>query len=196
MIEENQHPDLVLNSSTSIYPDKKSISHLIKVENITEHFTHDFYTLASHGIYQGFAWTKTVKRSLIQNQQLYFPEGKYYEDVLWGFLLAKNVRSYVNYHSDFYMYRREREGAITQYISKEKISDLLYLFNSCFKELLLIKEKDGVYKGLKAYLERHTQYIETCYQLLNQENKTALENQYIHFQQNKKQLNQDENFTK
>ena len=195
LIEENHQPDFVLNSSTSIYPDKKTISHLIKVENITDHFAHDFYTLASQGIYQGFAWTKTVKRSLIQTKQLYFPEGKYYEDILWSFLLAQHSRSYVNYHSDFYMYRREREGAITEYISKEKINDLLELFNDSFKKLLLINEKDGIYKGLKAYIKRHIQYIETCYQLLNQENKTALENQFIQFQQNKNQLTQDENIT-
>ena len=195
LIEENHQPDFVLNSSTYLYPDKKTISQLIKVENITGHFAHDLSTLASQGIYQGFAWTKTVKRSLIQTKQLYFPEGKYYEDILWGFLLAKNSCSYVNYHSDFYMYRREREGAITKYISKEKVRDLLELFNNSFKELSLIKGKDGIYKGLRAYLKRHTQYAEICYQLLDQKNKTALENQYIQFQQNKNQLNQDENIT-
>ena len=195
LIEENHQPDFVLSSLMSVYPDKKTISHLIKVENITDHFTNDFTKLVHHGFYRGFACTKTVKRSLIQSKQLYFPEGKYYEDVLWSFVLAKNVSSYVNYHSDFYMYRREREGAITQYISKEKVRDLFYLFDACFNELFLMTEKNNIYLGLKEYLENYAQYVETCYQLLNQENKTALENQFIQFQQNKNQLTQDENIT-
>ena len=187
LIEENQRPDLILNSLSSLYNNQKQESHLLNIKGLINDFQKDFPTLVEQGIYQGFPWIKTIKRELIEAHHLYFPAGRYYEDVLWSFKLAKIIKTYVNYHSDFYIYRRERPGATTRFISKKNLEDLFYIFYCCFDEIATMDKKSPIYTGLRIYLQKNADYIETCYNL-NDELKKELKAEYEKFQIKRREI--------
>lgn len=75
------------------------------------------------GMWYMMAFNKLVKRSLVINGKLYFPEGLIHEDQLWGFMLAATATSFVVIQQETYLYYI-REGSITTgQNSRRKVMD-------------------------------------------------------------------------
>lgn len=88
------------------------------------------YELLTGGKYFGNAvWNRIYRRNIVNN--LFFPEGKLYEDVLFSIQVFARTKRYVISGATAYNYVVEREGSIMNSIVKEQhITDAVYLYDA------------------------------------------------------------------
>ena len=171
IINEN-NPDVIFNYMSSVYPDK-IIIHYMNREKLVGSFREDFQGLYQEGIYLGFAWTKIVKRDVILKNKLFFIKERYFEDIPWSFSLAKYINSYAIYKNCFYMYRRERKGAISSVVTKKNQISLFKNLSEIFQQISEIN-KNNLLQGLESYVNDIYQYSIKCYDLLSDNDKKAV----------------------
>ena len=170
IIVEN-NPDVIFNYMSSVYPDK-IISHYMNREKLVGSFREDFKGLYQEGIYLGFTWTKIVKREVILKNQLFFIKERYFEDIPWSFSLTKYIGTYAIYQNCFYMYRRERKGAISSAVTKKNQVSLFKNLSEIFQQISEIQKKN-LLQGLESYVNDIYQYSIKCYDLLSDNDKKA-----------------------
>lgn len=180
LIEENHQPDLVLNSFKYIFPTKEE-SNLIRVNDLANNVEKDLPKLVAKKLYSFSAWTKIVKNQVVKEYSLFFPVGRNFEDQLWSTQLAKYINSYAIYYNDFYMYRSQREGSITQYVTEKNMDDLFYISDACYQELLVLSNKNGIYKGIATLLTRYMEDVIGSYRVCSEKNKLRFKMQYDNF---------------
>jgi len=169
IIENN--PDVIFNYMSSVYPDK-IINHYMNREKLVGSFREDFKGLYQEGIYLGFTWTKIVKREVILKNQLFFIKERYFEDIPWSFSLTKYIGTYAIYQNCFYMYRRERKGAISSAVTKKNQISLFKNLSEIFQQISEIQKKN-LLQGLESYVNDIYQYSIKCYDLLSDDDKKA-----------------------
>ncbi|MBS6018292.1 MAG: glycosyltransferase [Haemophilus parainfluenzae] len=170
IINEN-NPDAIFNYMSSVYPDK-IVNHYINRDKLIGSFKEDFQSLYQDGIYLGFAVTKTMKRELILKNHLLFIKGRHFEDIPWSFSLVKHIKNYAIYKNCFYMYRRERKGAISSVITAQNQISLFQNLSNVITEIKDMKLSNELLPGLKKYADDIYGYVMTCYNLLSNEEKT------------------------
>lgn len=170
IIVENT-PDVIFNYMSSVYPDK-IINHYMNREKLVGSFREDFKGLYQEGIYLGFTWTKIVKREVILKNQLFFIKERYFEDIPWSFSLTKYIGTYAIYQNCFYMYRRERKGAISSAVTKKNQVSLFKNLSEIFQQISEIQKKN-LLQGLESYVNDIYQYSIKCYDLLSDDDKKA-----------------------
>ena len=170
IIVEN-NPDVIFNYMSSVYPDK-IINHYMNREKLVGSFREDFKGLYQEGIYLGFTWTKIVKREVILKNQLFFIKERYFEDIPWSFSLTKYIGTYAIYQNCFYMYRRERKGAISSAVTKKNQVSLFKNLSEIFQQISEIQKKN-LLQGLESYVNDIYQYSIKCYDLLSDDDKKA-----------------------
>lgn len=95
----------------------------------------DDYDIQYKIIYEGTVWNKIFKKSLIQEYNLRFPKGLWYEDNAFTYRALIVANKIVSVKKAFYNYRKDRVGSImnTQKNNKiydmYKIGDIIYDFN-------------------------------------------------------------------
>lgn len=77
--------------------------------------------------FPGSACTKLIKRSLIYKNQLYFQKGQLSEDIDWTVRLLITAQTFNYCQNDYYYYRQNREGSITNTLNIYNIYSLLYI---------------------------------------------------------------------
>lgn len=188
LIVEHNRPDLVLHSFCSVYHSGEIVSHL-PIHNTNHHLLEShFDDMVKNYVYLPNTWTKLVKRSLAVENNLCFPEGLKFEDTPWSFQLAKCAKNYVYYHSDFYQYRRLREGAITQGLNPNNIADFLYIFEQCYQETINVDKQSPLYVGLITLLKNYVTYMVEYISYLPQDVKDRYADAYADFEQKQQAL--------
>ena len=172
--------DLIIYDCTFHYPDDRKEYFPISKNNLYTDFKFDFEELVSKNIFRPAAWTKVIKRNIIIENKLFFPEGKNHEDLDWSFNLAKYISSYGLYDSYFYNYRTRRKGSITEFVNIKNTEDLLDITIHHLKDIDNIKESI-LYKGLSKYIIYQKSFIDDSYNLLIDEHKEKLLEKYIIF---------------
>lgn len=174
LIKEHNHPDLIINYMSSVYPDRV-VHHAPPIRNISGNFHHEYSYLAEKGIFVGFTFTKILKRKLVKNHQLYFIKDRYFEDMPWSFSLIRHINDYVIYPNPFYMYRRDREGAISKYVSTKNQESLFKNFDDIYSEMIsIITAKPTLSAAIRRSVEGMHHYTMHCYELLNTSQKESL----------------------
>lgn len=128
IIEKQNQPDIIFYGMTQFFNGQSNIKLDVfpKFPNkLSDNFQKDFEILISSLIYKATGCDKVVKRSIIINNQLFFLEGKFHEDVGWCYDIIPYINTYSIYAQSFYCYRREREGSITYKISEKSIMDII-----------------------------------------------------------------------
>lgn len=172
-IYKRSDPDLIINFFASIYPDR--IDYHEPCKEKYGNFRNDFQYLLNQYVYLGFAWTKVIKREIIVNNNLYFIKGRRFEDMPWSFNLVRHIKHYAIYPNTFYMYRKEREGSISRYVSVTNQKSLFNNFVDISKELNHFKEYIPLlYSTMLNYAHNVNEYIMLCYNILDEENKEKL----------------------
>lgn len=167
IITEN-NPDIIFNYMSSVYPDK-IVNHYINRDKLIGSFKEDFQGLYQDGIYLGFPVTKTIKRELILKNHLFFIKGRSFEDVAWSFSLTKYIGTYAIYQNCFYMYRRERKGAISSAVTAKNQVSLFQNLSDVITEIKNMKLNNELLPGLKKYADDIYRYVMTCYDLLSEQ---------------------------
>lgn len=116
------------------------------------------------GTFSVSACDKIIKKSLIVDNDIYFKEGIYSEDMDWTFRLYEKISSYDILNEDVYIYRQARKGSITNKIKNKNVVDLFgiikYWYNYDYKS-------DKLKEAYLNYLAYHYVILIT---LLNKEN--------------------------
>lgn len=139
---KHNNPDVILYGSSWI--DSNDQAKLIQYQERSGLLDVDIKHLVKKGIFDTIAWNKCIKRSLVNENKLIFPLGKYHEDCAWCFDVAYTAKTYAIFPLSFYQYRVQRTGAITASINDRHIDDLFYILNSKLKiwETLTLDRKD------------------------------------------------------
>ena len=169
IITEN-NPDIIFNYMSSVYPDK-IVNHYINRDKLIGSFKEDFQGLYQDGIYLGFAVTKIIKRELILKNHLLFIKGRHFEDIPWSFSLVKHIKNYAIYQNCFYMYRRERKGAISSVATSKNQVSLFQNLSDVITEIENMKLNNELLPGFKKYADDIYGYVITCYELLPENEK-------------------------
>lgn len=82
-------------------------------------------TLSKYDCLEASVSLKAIRRDYLIDNQLFFREGMYSEDVEWFFRFARNLQSIELLNECCYCYR-QREGSITHTIRRKNVEDVLY----------------------------------------------------------------------
>ena len=110
-----------------------------------------------------------MKRELILKNHLLFIKDRHFEDIPWSFSLVKHIKNYAIYQNCFYMYRRERKGAISSVITAQKQISLFQNLSNVITEITDMKLSNELLPGLKKYVDDIYRYVMTCYDLLSEQ---------------------------
>lgn len=188
LIEENNQPDLILNSYTILNEKDQGRTYITAMDSIptldlSGDFRKDYKKLVDQYIYVNYAWAKTLKRSFLLENQLYFPIGVGSEDISWSFEVSKHVRTYCLYTNRFYIYRVGRQGANTNGITLPYYHDLLdHLLHNLEGLPKIKKALPEIYQGGIRILQNIHRYATECYDVLSEENKQAVQEKYDRYQ--------------
>ncbi|WP_192881446.1 glycosyltransferase [Haemophilus haemolyticus] len=175
MIYYEHNPDIIINSLASVYPDQVAY-HNPEYENMQGDFHKDFQYLFNKEIYLGFPVTKVIKKEIIKNNNLYFIQGRTFEDIPWSFNLVRHIKTYSIYPTIYYMYRRNTDNSTTKNVSTTNQRNLFMNFIDVYKELNYFKENiPSLYPIMLNYAYDIDKYIMKCYQLLDIESKKEVE---------------------
>lgn len=96
--------------------------------------------MIQNNIYKAAAWNKVVKKTLIDNHNMRFKEGRLSEDMDWCGDLLVYSQSFDLYNKAFYQYRQQRVGSITRANNKKLIEDKLYMCEKGLSQSNAIKD--------------------------------------------------------
>lgn len=94
------------------------------IKNKTGNFKDEIIDLVYYDLFNAAAWDKVIKRSILIDNQLFFPFGKKSEDIEWCGKLMHFIKSFTLYSKSFYVYRQVRKDSITTSISEKHIMDV------------------------------------------------------------------------
>ena len=86
-----------------------------------------FSYLSSSEKFPVSACTKLIRRELITKNNLYFEKGLLSEDIDWSTRLLLKANKFDVCYANFYIYRKQRQGSITNGIKLKSVQDLLYI---------------------------------------------------------------------
>ena len=129
-LKENPNVDVIFLDAVKVYDDgkiiplgdgyKKKYIYNKTQEEVLEH-------IANLPKFPGSACTKLVKRKLIEDNKLYFQKNLLSEDIDWTVRLLLSAKTFNYCENNFYFYRQNREGSITNTVSMKHLYSLLYI---------------------------------------------------------------------
>lgn len=90
--------------------------------------------LVDKDAYYNSAWSKAIRRELLQANQIRFHEGIVGEDNEWYYHVVMVAQSLVLVDAPFYVYR-QREGSITKTTTRKNLCDLLFVLDKWEEKL-------------------------------------------------------------
>ena len=148
---KEKDPDLIITGYTLYFSEKnKKLSiDFSLVKELSTDFVKDSYYLVSNNIYEFLACNKIVKRKILIDNDIFFPKGKFSEDMPWNYQLIDYIKKYTIYRSCFYHYRQNREGQITGNIKIKNVVDIKSLVDD---NLPSLKKEDILFDFKIGYL--------------------------------------------
>lgn len=119
-------PDVVFLIALKVFPDgtTKLVDEVINRSYIKNKSQQDVINyLATLKKYPGSACTKLVRKNFIIENKIYFPPGKYYEDLYWTLQILLHASKFDYFDEVYYYYRQKRHNSITSSITEDKFID-------------------------------------------------------------------------
>lgn len=176
IINQNKELDLIIFGHTQFDDGEVNIKETVfpTLQIKGGEFEADLDYLIEKKIYKAAAWDKVVKKSILVNNQIYFPINKIHEDAV--FLSSLVLRLDNIYFSDkkIYNYRYNMNGSLLSASSKnvqKNINSYKFIINYFYNEirnnnfysisyvislqtyLAYLKDKKGIFAMIKAYYE-------------------------------------------
>lgn len=131
--------DIVFLEAKKVFEDGKCIS-LADGYIANEINNRDKATVMQHLAllpkYPGSACTKLIRRELIINNKLFFEKGLLSEDIDWTLGVLLNAKKFAYCNADYYFYRQNRYGSITNTANMKNVECLIYIIKKwCSKTL-------------------------------------------------------------
>lgn len=120
------NPDVVIHEESRFFSanDVKCKFNQKFLKQKSGDFKSEVLELIYYDLYVGCAWDKIVKRSILLDNELYFPLGRKSEDIDWCGKLINYIDTFSIYSKSFYIYRQGRSGSITASVSEDHIMDV------------------------------------------------------------------------
>ncbi|KAF2514077.1 glycosyltransferase [Flavobacterium zhairuonense] len=119
-------PDIILHEESRFFSENdincKYNQRFIKTKN--GKFEDEILKLVFYDLYVASAWDKVIKRSILIENELFFPVGRKSEDIEWCGKLMYYIKTFNIYSKSFYVYRQARQGSITTAVSAKHIEDV------------------------------------------------------------------------
>lgn len=131
IIIKKKKPDVVFLECMKFFDKNKNTVSLNDgiTEKIDQLKETDIYTyLGSLPKYPASACSKAIKRSFLKENNLYFKKGLLCEDLEWSSRVFSKIQHAAYCPAEYYMYRQQRKGSISNSQSKKKTYDLLNIF--------------------------------------------------------------------
>lgn len=110
------------------------------------------YNQVKNGTLSISACDKIVSRKMVVENNLYFEEGLFSEDINWSLELYLVAKSFKAYNDEIYVYRQQRIGSITNSTNNKKISSLIYILKKWTTRKYESDDIKKVYMNYLAYL--------------------------------------------
>ncbi len=125
LIKESD-PDLIIHEESRFFSEKdvhcKYNQRFIK--NKSGKLDNEIINLVYYDLYVASAWDKVIRRSILIDNQLFFPLGRKSEDIEWCGRLMHYIDTFSIYSKSFYIYRQVRKGSITTNVTEKHIQDV------------------------------------------------------------------------
>lgn len=123
---KKSNPDLILHEESRFFSEKDVTCKFNQrfLEKKGGKFEDQIIELVYHNLYVASAWDKVIKRSILIENELFFPLGKKSEDIEWCGRLMHLIETFSIYPKSFYTYRQVRKGSITTTVSEMHIKDV------------------------------------------------------------------------
>jgi glycosyltransferase involved in cell wall biosynthesis len=120
------NPDVIIHEESRFFSENdvtcKYNQKFIKTKS--GKFEDEIINLVYYDLYVASAWDKVIKRSILIDNQLFFPVGRKSEDIEWCGKLMHYLKTFSIYSKSFYTYRQVRKGSITTTVSAKHIEDI------------------------------------------------------------------------
>jgi len=185
-IIKGNNPDLIITGYTLYFSEhnKKLSTDFSLIKELKTDFIEDSYYLVHNDFYEFLACNKIVKRNIIINNNIFFPKGKFSEDMPWNYKLVDFIKKYSVYKNNFYYYRQNREGQITGNIKIKNVEDIKSVVDD---NLPLLKKEDILFDfKIKYLLDAYTLTFHRFFELPKEEQKLIKQEikQFMDFDKN------------
>lgn len=126
------NPDIILHEESRFFSEKDVACKYNQRFLKTRHgkFEDEILNLIYYDLYVASAWDKVIKRSILIDNQLFFPVGRKSEDIEWCGKLMHFIKTFSIYTKSFYFYRQVRKGSITTTVSAKHCKDVYDMVKS------------------------------------------------------------------
>lgn len=125
LIKES-NPDVIIHEESRFFSEKDVVCKYNQrfIKNKTGKFEDEIVKLVYYDLYVASAWDKVIKRSILMDNQLFFPVGRKSEDMEWCGKLMHYIKTFAIYSKSYYTYRQVRKDSITTTVSDRHIEDV------------------------------------------------------------------------
>lgn len=102
-------------------------------------------------------WNKLIKKSFVEEAQLYCREGLVFEDLLWTFYLLKSLDKAYLCHEVTYYYEI-RPGSISTVAKPKDVECYTVIFNEILNNLTVGREQEEINGFLYYYIKRYISF--------------------------------------
>jgi glycosyltransferase involved in cell wall biosynthesis len=168
------NPDVVIHEESRFFSenDVKCKFNQEFLKQKSGDFKNEVLELIYYDLYVGCAWDKIVKRSILLDNELYFPLGKKSEDIDWCGKLINYIDTFSIYSKSFYIYRQGRSGSITATVSEDHIMDVYGMVKAGLKAKQL--DCDILNQALQNYWACNYVVILKDYYVLSSKNRSLI----------------------
>jgi glycosyltransferase involved in cell wall biosynthesis len=177
-IEETPDVDVVFLEAVKVFADGSTIplgdgyqKESIKDKTHEEVIAH----LSKLPKFPGSACTKLIKRSLIYDHNLFFKKGLLAEDIDWTVCLLLTAQKYNYCQKDYYYYRQNREGSITNTVNINKLYSLIYIIKKWSRKMYQEPPISELQKYINAFMAYEYLVLLNAYSGLSREEKKLVE---------------------
>ena len=154
---EDTSADIVFFKHKKFFDETKEFSNYsysYKNAIAAESYTKSLTALVRDDAFFGMAWNKAVKRSVMVDNQIFFPEGKVGEDMDWMLRLCLKATSTAFIDEPFIAYR-QRAGSTTATVKLKNLKDFVEIVKARADEIDAIKENDELKSALLGALSKY-----------------------------------------
>ena len=180
--------DVIQYKMIYLYQDKYKFFKNVDMDNYENNLDY-LRDLNRKGILSVSACDKIVKRSIIEENNIYFEKNLTAEDIKWSYQLYLCVKNKIKYISkDIYVYRQQRTGSLTQQKNKKAAGDLMSTVNYWLNYDYSSEEYKNLYLNMIAYwyLIIRVNYNSECYTKQMKEEFKNIDKFIFHYHENYK----------
>ncbi len=188
--KKQKEPDVLFLMAQKVFPNGaiKKYEDQMEQKALRAGYPYAVHYLAKRNSYPASACCKMINKKFLIENNIYFRKGQKSEDYEWSLSVILKATKYGCCNKNYYFYRQNREGSITDKVDEKHVRDLMQIihrmeFLSKKKEYKVVSEDilkfaSYVYRCLlwwiAPYYKKYKKEIRKLSYLLNRKNSTDI----------------------